>query len=81
VNKSILNLVRNLAAALILAGTASSLQAATWTLHADAAPVERKATLWGLPRDDPTIAIGALVLASLIFAAVAWVAARVGDKC
>jgi hypothetical protein len=43
-------------------------------------PAARRETLWGLPRDDPAIAVGAIVggIALLVF--FAWIAARIGDK-
>ena len=73
------NWVRSLAV-LLAVGTASPALASGWSLRGDATPVARKETLWGLPRDDPAIAIGAIVFAALVVLAVAWIAARVGDK-
>jgi hypothetical protein len=70
--------IRSVAVLLVLGSAAPA--AAGWSLCGNASPNPRRETLWGLPRDDPAIAIGAVVLAVLIVVAVAWVAARVGDK-
>ena len=40
----------------------------------------RRETLWGLPRDDPAIAVGAIVFGVAVLVFFAWIAARTGDK-
>lgn len=75
------NWLGSLAAALALWCVATPVLASGWSLTADATPAPRKETLWGLPRDDPAIAIGAIIAALLLFAGIAWIASRVGDKC
>ena len=79
-NGVIHKVVRSFASLMALALTASPLFAAAWSLPADAASRPHRETLWGLPRDDPAIAVGAIVAALLLFAFIAWIAARVGDK-
>ncbi|MFO0803242.1 MAG: hypothetical protein U0791_08995 [Gemmataceae bacterium] len=69
-----------LAATLALSVVSTPVLAAGWSVRGDAAPVQRKETLWGLPRNDPAIAIGAIAAAAALFVGIAWVAARVGDK-
>jgi hypothetical protein len=75
------NWLSSFAALLTLCLASAPAAAAGWGLRADATPAPRKELLWGLPRDDPAIAIGAIVLALGIFVVVAWIAARVGDRC
>jgi hypothetical protein len=75
------NWLRPLAVMLGLALASTPVLASGWSLRGDATPVQRKETLWGVPRDDPAIAIGAMIVVGLFIAAVAWVAARVGDNC
>jgi hypothetical protein len=41
---------------------------------------QRRETLWGLPRDDPAIAMGAIVCGGAVLVFFAWIAARTGDK-
>jgi hypothetical protein len=36
--------------------------------------------LWGLPRDDPAIAIGAVIGALALVILFAWIASRIGDE-
>lgn len=71
-------LLRLIAALLTLGVTAAPAWA--WSPRADSTPQPRRETLWGLQRDDPAIAIGAIAVALLLFVFVAWIAARVGDK-
>ncbi len=40
----------------------------------------RRETLWGLPRDDPAIAVGAIVGGIAILVLFAWIASHVGDE-
>jgi hypothetical protein len=40
----------------------------------------RRETLWGIPRNDPIIAVVALAGAVALVVAFAWIAARIGDK-
>jgi hypothetical protein len=69
------------AALLSLCLVSTPVLAAGWGLRGEATLAPRKEMLWGLPRDDPAIAIGAIAIALAIFALVSWIAARVGDKC
>lgn len=73
--------LRPLAATLALTLASTPVLAAGWSLRGDAAPVQRRESLWGVPRDDPAIAIGALIMVGLFIAAIAWVASRIGDNC
>lgn len=74
------NWLGSLAAVFALMCFATPVLAAAWSLPAAATPAPRKETLWGLPRDDPAIAIGAIIAAMVLFVGIAWIAARVGDK-
>jgi len=65
-------------AAALMFGT-SPVAAAIRALPGDV-PSARRETLWGLPRNDPAIAVGAILAALVLFTLIAWIAARVGDK-
>ena len=69
--------LRTLAVVLLL-GFASAPAAHASTLIAQPAP--RRETLWGVPRDDPAIAVGAIVGGIALLVLFAWVAVRIGDK-
>ena len=45
-----------------------------------AATAQRRETLWGLPRDDPAIAVGAIIGGIALLVLFVWIAVRVGDK-
>ena len=75
--------IRALAAALALgfASVPAAEASSWWSARSEAvASKPRRETLWGVPRDDPAIAVGAIVggIALLIF--FAWIASRIGDK-
>lgn len=67
-----------------LVGSFMVMAAGAGPLHAavlgQSAPTRRE-TLWGLPRNDPAIAIGAIVIVLLLIVGIAWIAARIGDRC
>jgi len=75
------NWLNPFAAILALSAASTPVLASGWSLHGDAAPVQRSETLWGLPRDDPAIAIGAIVVVCLLIVGIAWVASHIGDRC
>ena len=50
------------------------------TSRTEPTPVARRETLWGLPRDDPAIAVGAIIGGIALLVVFVWVAVRVGDK-
>lgn len=72
--------VRSLAVVLALGfAAAPAADASLWSgTRTEAAP--RRQTLWGLPRDDPAIAFGAIVGGLALLIAFVWIAVRVGDK-
>jgi hypothetical protein len=57
---------------------AVSLGLSVATARAEAAPTRE--TLWGLPRQDPAIAVGAIIGGIVVVSIFAWIAARTGDK-
>jgi hypothetical protein len=75
------NVIRALLAALALGVISASAEAsAGWGLIAEASAPARRETLWGLPRNDPAIAVGAILGGIGLLILFAWIAARVGDK-
>lgn len=77
---AILRNLRLFAALLSVGFTAAPALASSWSLRGDSTPNPRRETLWGLPRDDPAIAVGAIAATLILFVLIAWVAARVGDR-
>lgn len=74
--------LRTLAVVFVL-GFASvpAADAGGWAGHTVIAqPAPRRETLWGVPRDDPAIAVGAIVGGIALLVLFAWVAVRIGDE-
>ena len=61
-----------------LATTPTAEASGTSGTRTEATP--RRETLWGLPRDDPAIAVGAIVGGIAILVLFAWIASHVGDE-
>jgi hypothetical protein len=78
---NLLTLLRALVDALAVGFAAAPAADAGWrTTEPTATARARRETLWGVPRDDPAIAVGAIVGGLALVILFAWVAARLGDK-
>lgn len=79
---NVLTWVRALAVSIALGGLMVPAVEATGPTNRTepAAPAARRETLWGLPRNDPAIAVGAIVGGIALLILFAWVAVRIGDK-
>lgn len=78
-----LKLFRTIAVALLLGFAAAPVADAGWrtTESTATAPARaRRETLWGIPRDDPAIAVAAIVGGIALIVLFAWIAVRIGDK-
>jgi len=75
-----INWFRRFAAALLLGLAIPQAAEAGGTVSPPAAANVTRESRWGLPRDHPAIAIGAIVGGIALLVLFAWLAVRIGDK-